>query len=127
MRVAIPHWQGRISPVLDVAGTFLLVDIEQGEESGRQNITLPEEDTMNRARRIKDLDADIVVCGAISRPLASALTSRGIEVVAQICGEVELVLEALLKGRLQQDMFLMPGCCRGRRRFRGGRGRFRSS
>jgi len=27
MKVAIPHWQGRISPVFDVAGALLLVDV----------------------------------------------------------------------------------------------------
>jgi hypothetical protein len=36
MRIAIPQWQGRVSPVFDVAGILLLIDIEDGREIGRE-------------------------------------------------------------------------------------------
>jgi predicted Fe-Mo cluster-binding NifX family protein len=64
---------------------------------------------------------DALICGAISWPLELALTSAGIEVIAQTCGDVDEVLEAFLAGQLEQEKFLMPGCCGRRRRFRKGR------
>jgi len=121
MRLAIPHWQDRISPVLDVAGALFLVDIDHGMETGRQNVAVQEENPLGRAKHIEELGVNVLICGAISWPLELALASAGIEIIPQTCGEVEQVLDAFLTGRLEQEMYLMPGCCGRRRRFRGGR------
>ena len=32
MRIVIPQWQGRVSPVFDVAVNLLLIDIEEGRD-----------------------------------------------------------------------------------------------
>ena len=124
MRVAIPCWQGRVSPVLDEAGTLLIVELEAGREPGREGL-------LGRAQRIRDLDVKVLICGAVSRPLEAALLAAGIEVIPQTCGDVERVLAAFMDGQLEQGTFLMPGC-RGRRRRshgerRGGRNRGRGS
>jgi hypothetical protein len=58
---------------------------------------------------------DVLICGAVSRPLELALTLEGIEVIPQTCGKVEQVARAYLAGRLSGDAFLMPGCCTRRR------------
>ena len=120
MRLAIAHWQGRISPVLDVAGALLLVDIEHDQERSRQSVTMEEDGPLLRAKRIGELGVATLICGAVSWPLELALTSAGIEVISQCCGEIDKVIEAFLTGQLQQETFLMPGCCRRRRRFRRG-------
>ncbi len=65
---------------------------------------------------------DVLVCGAISGPLAGILTANGMKVVPWICGDVENVFQAFLRGRLSEASFLMPGCCGRRRRFHGHRG-----
>ena len=120
MKVALPHWQGRISPVFDVAGNVLLVDVADGQEKARQNIALEASQPQARAAQLAETGADVLICGAISRPLEMAVSTAGIEVIGQTCGEVECVLAAFIRGELTQGAFLMPGCC-GRRRFRGGR------
>ena len=128
MKVAIPHWQGRVSPVFDVARSVLLVEIENGHEQGRDEIHFEVEDPESRAARLAATGAKVLICGAISRPVEMAVRAAGIEVIGQICGEVECVLAGFLADHLQQDDFLMPGCCGRRRRFRGGgRGRGRWS
>ena len=126
MKVAIPYWQGRVSPVLDVAGRFLVVDLEAGHEVSRQDVSLGTAGPLERARELKQAGAEAVICGAISRPVESALQSVGIAVIPHTCGPVEEVLVAFISGQLNQDAFLMPGCCGRRRRFgadrrRGGR------
>lgn len=127
MRLAIPHWQNRVSPVLDVAGALLLVDVDRGQVTSRQGVTLEEENPLGRAKRIRELDINVLICGAISWPLERALTSAGIDVIAQICGEVDQVVMAFLTGQLDQEAYLMPGCCGLKRRMRracqGGKGR----
>ncbi|MGC9455198.1 MAG: NifB/NifX family molybdenum-iron cluster-binding protein [Phycisphaerae bacterium] len=119
MKVAIPHWQGRISPVFDVAGNVLVVDVSDGAEQARQDIAFDSEDPQLRAARLARTGADVLICGAISWPLEVALSAAGIEVIPQTCGDVEQVLSAFVHGRLRQNAFLMPGCCGRRRRFRG--------
>ena len=121
MRIAIPHWQGRVSPVFDVAGSLLLVDVTDKREVGRRDVPLTVADPALRARQVADLPTDVLICGAISWPLELALQSAGVEVVSQICGQVEEVMQSFLAETLEDGAFLMPGCC-GRRRFRGGRG-----
>ncbi|MDD4061929.1 MAG: NifB/NifX family molybdenum-iron cluster-binding protein [Kiritimatiellae bacterium] len=125
MRVAIPHWQGRVSPVFDVAGNLLLVDIADGNEQARRNLELTAEHPQVRAKALSDNGAGVLICGAISRPLEMMIRSAGIEVISQTCGDVEHVLSAFINGQLNETLFLMPGC-RGRglgfqHRRRGGR------
>jgi len=125
MKVAIPHWQGRVSPVFDVAGNVLVVEICDGVENSREDVTLDAEDPQLRAARLAQTGADLLICGAISWPLEMALSAAGIDVIPQTCGDVEQVLAAFAKGQLRQDAFLMPGCCGRRRQFRARRRRGR--
>jgi len=121
MKVAVPHWQDRISPVFDVAGHVLLVDMEGNREIGRQEETLPGNDPWSRAAALSQMRAEVLICGAVSWPLEAAIRSAGIRVITNICGPVETVLEAFRKGQLLENLFLMPGCCGRRRRRYGGR------
>ena len=121
MKVAVPTWSGRISPVLDVAGQLLLVDTEQGTESERREVRLEETELPARVRRIAELRLDVLICGAVSRPLEAMLVSAGIRLIPHKCGAVEDVLQAFLAGHLTECAFVMPGCCGRRRQFRGRR------
>lgn len=120
MKVAIPHWQGRISPVFDVAGNVLLVEIQDGAEHARHQLAFNAEDPQARALRLAEAGADVLICGAISWPLEMAILATGVDVIGQTCGDVERVLAAFRDGRLHQRAFLMPGCCGRRRRFQSG-------
>jgi len=117
MKVAIPCWQGRVSPVLDVARSALLVTLERGQETTRKEVSVEGTSSLHRARHISRLGADAVICGAVSRPLELALHSVEVEVIAHVCGQVDEVLAAFIEGRLDEDTYLMPGCCRRRRRL----------
>jgi predicted Fe-Mo cluster-binding NifX family protein len=114
MKIAIPYWQGRISPVFDEATRLVLVETGHGREVRRETQTLTCFDPWERAREIRLLGTQVLICGAISRPLEMALHGAGITVIARICGPVEEVLAAFVNGRLENDAYRMPGC--GRRR-----------
>jgi len=121
MRIAVPVWRDRISPVFDVAGSLLLVDLQDGAPVLRNEASLQEEDRDVRARRLGDLGVDVLICGAISRPLEASLAAAGIKVIARVCGGVDDVLDAYRSGRLGDRAFAMPGCCGRRRGFGHGR------
>jgi predicted Fe-Mo cluster-binding NifX family protein len=123
MKAAISAWRGRVSPVFDVAKHLIVADCVDGKVAGREEVVLDEAGLATRAKRVADLGAEVLICGAISRPLEAALAGAGVGVVAQTCGPVEEVLEAFASGRLTESTYLMPGCCGRRRRLRGRRHR----
>ena len=126
MTITIPQWKGRISPVLDVASKILLVEVDGQRELQRQEKTLVPTTPWARAQAIRQLGAEVLICGAVSRQLEAALRSAGIQVICNICGPVDVVLSAFREGRLDENVFMMPGCCGRRKRFRGGDRRGRS-
>ena len=111
MTVAMPIWQGRISPVLDVAGRFLVVQIENGHETSRREILVGETSPRLLAKGIKEMGPEVLLCGALSQPVADSLANEGVRVWPHICGEAESVLQAFLTNTLEQAEFRMPGCC----------------
>ena len=119
MRIAIPTWQARVSPVFDVARRLLVVDVEDGSENGRSETFLGDAGLAVRAGRLTELGVEVLICGAISRPLERMLDSAGVRVVPYKAGTVEEVLAAFAFGQLNESTFLMPGCG-GRCRRRGG-------
>lgn len=124
MLVAIPIWQGRVSPVFDVAGQVLLIELEESVEKSRREQLLPDEGPDRRVDRIAEQGVGTLICGAISRLLESLLVARGIHVIPQVCGSVDEVLDAFNAGELHDERFAMPGCC-GRRKGRQHRCRTR--
>ncbi|MBN2243910.1 MAG: NifB/NifX family molybdenum-iron cluster-binding protein [Acidobacteria bacterium] len=115
MKVAIPLWQGRVSPVFDEANRILIVDISDGREQFRQEESLLSHNPFERARALPKLGVDLLICGMISQMQQNALDSAGIRVIPHICGTMEEVIAAFLDGRLENGAMLMPGCGRRRR------------
>jgi predicted Fe-Mo cluster-binding NifX family protein len=118
MRLAIPVRNDRVSPVFDTASRVLLLDLADGIEQARQLVevaqaTFPTE----RAKRLAELGVNVLVCGAISRPLAGFLSAAGIVVIPWVSGAPEEVLRAYLTDRLSNPRWRMPGC--GGRHRRG--------
>ncbi len=107
--------------MFDVSGSLILIDLDQGVIADRHEAALTEDTPVGRARRMAALGVDTLICGAVSRPLEMALLHSGIEVMSQICGDVDQVIDAYMNGRLWQEPFVMPGCRGRQRRFRRGR------
>jgi predicted Fe-Mo cluster-binding NifX family protein len=119
MKVAISTWNGRVSPVFDVARTLLVLEIGEAGIAERREQAL-DDGPAGRIERIVDAGVKVLLCGAISQPLAGMLAARGVRVVPFISGDVEEVIRAYLAGALGCPRFAMPGCHRRRMRVRGG-------
>ena len=124
--VAMPIWEGRISPVLDVAGRFLVIHYEKRREVSRREFLVAQTQPASLIKGIKEMGVEVLVCGAVSQAIADGLTHAGVRVLPFICGDVETVLQAFLLNTLDQPEFRMPGCCQslygchqGRRHRRG--------
>jgi predicted Fe-Mo cluster-binding NifX family protein len=110
MRVAIPLWQGRVSPVFDEARRILLVDVSEDKEQHRQEESLIAQNPFERAKLLPKLGVDLLICGMISQTQQTALASAGITIIPHICGRMEEVIDALLDGRIESGALRMPGC-----------------
>jgi predicted Fe-Mo cluster-binding NifX family protein len=125
MRIAIPLWQGRVSPVFDEANRILLVDILEKQEHHRQEETLTARNPSERAQLLPKLGIDLLIRGMISQTQQTALASVGIRFIPCICGAIKEVIAAFLDGRLENGALLMPGC-RRRNRIRNCTARLNS-
>jgi predicted Fe-Mo cluster-binding NifX family protein len=126
MKIAIPVWGNRMSPVFDTSSRLMIVDIADNQERGRTESILQGQDLSWRCIQVRDLDVDVLICGAITGYFIRLLSAAGIEVISGISGDPEEVLNAYLEGTLSSARFLMPGCKalrrgpqRGIRRSRG--------
>jgi len=126
VKVAVPEWKERVSPVFDTARSVLVVNVDARKEVGRSRIELRNGPLQDRVSALTASGVTVLLCGAISRPLYDMLESAGIEVTAFLSGPTEVLLEAFMEERITDPRFLMPGCCgKRRRRNRGRRNRSR--
>ena len=120
MKVAIPIWDGRVSPVFDVAKTIRVFDL--GSEKNRP-IEF-ETHTLNVARPatvLVDLGVDVLVCSAVSLLLETSLRAAGLDVISDICGSPDDIITALALGDTALNGFRAPGS-RPRRRSSAAQG-----
>ncbi len=115
MRIAIPVWNGRVSPVFDVAKTIRVADLD------RQSGELVADGThvLNPTRpasTLSELGVNVLICSAISSPVEATLYALGVEVVSDICGSPEEIIAALAAGDAELDRFRSPGSRRKPRR-----------
>lgn len=116
MKIAIPIWNNNVSVVFDFASRLLLVDIKDGSEIKRSEIEIKFQSSMERSLKLKELQVDILICGAISQSLEYMVTANGIEVLPYVTGHIDNVINAYLSGQLAQSNFILPGCWPGARR-----------
>lgn len=117
MKVAFAVWDNRIAPVFDVAQQIRIIEAEAGQIVREAEERLNGEVPTQKALQLVEHGIGTLVCGAISRPLQIMLTGYGIEVIPFMAGDLQEIIKAWLSGRLNQNHFAMPGCCRrGRNR-----------
>jgi predicted Fe-Mo cluster-binding NifX family protein len=110
MRIAIPIWEDKVSPVMDTATRLLVIEAENMVEASRFETVLEDQDKIRKCYLIQNLGVDILICGAISRPYCRGIMATGIGVISGIAGNPEEILKAYLKGTLSHSRFSMPGC-----------------
>jgi len=71
MKIAIPIWNDYVSSVFDFAHELLLIDIENGCETSRTEVSIDIKRPPDRVAKLEQLGVDMLVCGAISRSLAN--------------------------------------------------------
>jgi predicted Fe-Mo cluster-binding NifX family protein len=115
VKIGIAAGVERLSPVFETGERLLVLELHQNHEVNRRELRWPDSSPAARVKFLVDLGVDTLVCGAITRQTEDLLLGAGLEVKPWLCGEVDQIVRALLRGTLSQAEFLMPGCCRHRR------------
>ena len=119
MIIAMPVWNGRISPVFDSAQKLLITEYSDKQLVRQIEESFIEKIPQKRVQELVDLQVQVLICGAISQCLWQMMVAAGIQVIPFIKGNTDIVLNAFTDGKLLRPSFLMPGCCGRKHRFRG--------
>ena len=117
MRVAIAFWQNCISPVFDVSESILLIDVVNNQVTQSEIINVEPDLPFKRAKKLSDVGAEVLICGAISRSHAMAVWGQNIEIISYVFGPMEEILRSYINGQLQD------GCGGQQKRKRHRRGK----
>ncbi|MEA3505966.1 MAG: NifB/NifX family molybdenum-iron cluster-binding protein [Elusimicrobiota bacterium] len=109
IRVALPIWERRISPVFDVAKEILIADIEEGKLISQFDITPREKYLPRQAIFLSRWRVKILICGGISAYLARLISAQGIDIVPGIRGNADEVIKAFCQGEIPSNRFDMAG------------------
>jgi len=117
---AFTTWNSRIAPVFDVARTACIVEVDQDGRVSRRMETFKDDLPAQKVLCLVQWKIETLVCGAISRSLQSILTAQAIRVIPFVAGDLQEVIEAWLKGSIEDAAFAMPGYGGRRHRKMGG-------
>ncbi|OGL47156.1 MAG: hypothetical protein A2161_14170 [Candidatus Schekmanbacteria bacterium RBG_13_48_7] len=114
MRIAVPVFDSRISPVLDFSTHLEIFEIENDRITENQNIEFHGHTMLERINFLKDAGVEALICAGLCQEMQYFLKMSGIKVYAGIIGRKDDVLKAFVKNELDHPRFKMPGCCRMR-------------
>jgi predicted Fe-Mo cluster-binding NifX family protein len=116
--VAIPVYQERVSPLLDVAKKFALYELEQGEIRQKLVVDIHAENEAFRVEKLREMGVSVIIGGAVSGFVGRLIGEKGMLLIPWICGPVEEVIERYIKHELECPDGGKPGCGRGKRHRR---------
>ncbi len=120
MRAAVTVWDGRISPLFDVSREAVILTIENAAVVARTTASVETPHPALKVARLTELGIDTVICGAISEPLRSELTIRGVRVVGFVAGVIDHAIQAFIADERPAPALSMSGCRVKQNRFRRG-------
>jgi len=94
MRVAIPLSGRWVAPVLDTADSMLIVDLVRGQHPESMETIVRSSSMRDRAKELASFGVDVVLCHQASHALERLILAQGMEIVPNVTGNVDGVLDA---------------------------------
>jgi predicted Fe-Mo cluster-binding NifX family protein len=105
MRIAVPVWDGQVSPVFDVARR---VEVYESHGNAIGTVSTHRLHEAHAASDLADLGVELLICSAISAELETVLWISGIEVLSEICGDADRIVATYLGGDHDLQQFRSP-------------------
>lgn len=115
--IALPVFQERISPLMDVSDRYAIFEASEGTVRHKIDISLNAESELQRVEKLKEIGVNTIICGAVSGCIARVIDEKGIRLISMVYGPVEEIITHYLAGSLA-TYCPGPAAC-GKRR--GGR------
>jgi predicted Fe-Mo cluster-binding NifX family protein len=109
LRIAVPVFRGRVSPVLDTCDQLFLPEPGGKKQAAPKMVPMKGLSIYERASEMKKLGIQFIICGAVSESFYNLLKETGIDLRCGISGDIDEVVQAYHNGKLDQPMFRMPG------------------
>jgi len=100
MRFAIAVEQGQVADHFGRCEGFLLVDIDDGRELGREWLDCPSHEPGLLPRVMSEHQVDLVVCGGMGPRAQQLLAQFGLRALYGVAGPVDQVLLGLADGSI---------------------------
>ncbi|MBD3320956.1 MAG: hypothetical protein GF350_07685 [Chitinivibrionales bacterium] len=125
-RIALSINSDNFIDTLDFSHRLMIVDISDGTVVREEYFEFDDSLITLRARKLKDMKIEIILCGAVSDPLFIMVWHSGIEVIPGLSGNCRDIVKSYITQK--DDFYLVSG---GAALFKGGctmknRGRFRN-
>jgi len=117
MQVAIAAYGTRISAILETADRILLGSTDS--DARLREYPMKQMGPGQWLEQLKQLNVDVLICGAVSNQWIDFLQDSGIQVIPWMRGETADVWNSFRTGNVDNSRFTLPG--RRRRQRRRGR------
>ncbi|MGB9630070.1 MAG: NifB/NifX family molybdenum-iron cluster-binding protein [Thermodesulfobacteriota bacterium] len=105
MKIAIPIFGNRVSPRFEFSPEIWFIEVERGEVLGEERLSTTNLNLPQRLEQITSNGVDKIICGGIDVFARNQLASKGIDVIQDVIGEAEVVLELFIRGKLRSGIF----------------------
>jgi predicted Fe-Mo cluster-binding NifX family protein len=116
--VAIPVFQDRISPLLDVANRFVIFEIVDNEISQKMIVNVHADCERLRIEKLKELGVSVIIGSAVSGFVSHVISEIGMRLISWVNGEIDDVIDLYIKDALNPSNSEASACGHGM-----GRGR----
>lgn len=110
MKIAIALFKDRISPRFDVCPEFWVIELNDREIVNQEKWPMKSFNLQQRLDQLTSKGVDKIICGGIDDFCMDHLENMGIDVVHNVAGEAEEVLNLLIRGVLRPGYY-----CNGKR------------
>jgi predicted Fe-Mo cluster-binding NifX family protein len=117
--VAIPVFQERVSPLLDVADRFVIYEIAEGGILLKSTVQLDAHCERLRIKKLGEIGVSVIIGGAVSGYTDRCVSEQGIRLVSWVSGAVDEIIELYLRDELPEGRIGRRRC---RRDGEGGNG-----
>ena len=118
--IAVPVFQDRVSPLMDVSNRYMIYEAEDGEIKQRISISLNTDGESQRVEKLKEIGVNTIICGAVSGYVAHIVDEKGMRLISMIYGPIEEIIDQYLANSLASYCPGSTGCA-NRKRKRHGR------
>ncbi len=95
-KIAVPVFQDCISSLMDASNRYMIYETGEGRIKQKIDINLNADAGPQRVEKLKDIDVDMIICGAISGYAAGIVREKGMRLLPMIYGHIEEVIDSYL-------------------------------